>query len=102
LLGAGGLVRAYSASARDAVAAAEIVTYAHFVEFSVKCSYSDYQKLIPIIEAFSVKEDSSEFTDSVTLRLAAKDADFSSFRAKLAEVGSGRITVTETGERFSY
>lgn len=102
LLGAGGLVRAYSASARDAVAAAEIVTYAHFVEFSVKCSYSDYQKLIPLIEAFSVKEDSSEFTDSVTLRLAAKDADFSSFRAKLAEVGSGRITVTETGERFSY
>ena len=102
LLGAGGLVRAYSASARDAVAAAEVVTYAHFVEFSVGCSYSDYQKLIPLMETFSVKEDGSEFTDTVNLRLAAKDADYASFRSKLAEIGSGRIAVNETGERFSY
>lgn len=102
LLGAGGLVRAYSASARDAVAAAEIVTYAHFVEFSVGCSYSDYQKLIPLIETFSVKEDSSEFTDTVTLRLAAKDPDYAAFRSKLAEIGAGRIAINETGERFSY
>ena len=102
LLGAGGLVRAYSASARDAVAAAEVVTYAHFVEFSVSCTYSDYQKLIPVMEACSVRQDNSEFTDKVNLTLAAKDADYEAFSAKLAEIGGGRITCDQTGERFSY
>ena len=102
LLGAGGLVRAYSASARDAVAAAEVVTYAHFVEFHVECSYSDYQKLIPVMESCSVRQDDSEFTDKVKLTLAAKDANYKVFCAKLAEIGAGRITSEKTGERFSY
>jgi uncharacterized YigZ family protein len=101
LLGAGGLVRAYSASARDAVNAAKIVTYAEYTEFSVKCSYSDYQKLIPVIGALGIKEDSSEFTDTVLLCLAAKPDTYTVFCEKIAEMGAGRIAVTETGKRFS-
>lgn len=101
LLGAGGLVRAYSASARDAVAAAKIVTYAQYTEFKVECSYSDYQKLIPVIAQMGVKEDGSEFTDAVTLSLAAKPDVYKSFCDKVAELGAGRITVKETGSRFS-
>lgn len=101
LLGAGGLVRAYSASARDAVAAAKIVTYAEYTEFNVLCSYSDYQKLIPVISQLGVKEDASEFTDTVSLSLAAKPDVFRLFCDKIAEMGAGRITVTETGKRFS-
>ena len=101
LLGAGGLVRAYSASARDAVNAAKIVTYAEYTEFTVKCSYSDYQKLIPIISALEIKEDSSEFTDTVTLNLAAKPDTFTAFCEKIAEIGGGKIETTKTGSRFS-
>ncbi len=101
LLGAGGLVRAYSASARDAVAAAKIVTYAEYTEFRVRCSYSDYQKLIPLIEALEIKEDGSEFTDSVTLFLAAKPQNFKAFQEKIAEIGQGKIEISETGSRFS-
>ena len=101
LLGAGGLVRAYSASARDAVAAAKIVTYAQYSEFRVRCSYSDYQKLIPLIERLGVKEDGSEFTDAVTLRLAAKPEIYKQFSEKLSEMSGGRLTAEETGSRFS-
>ena len=100
LLGAGGLVRAYSASARDAVAAARVVTYAHVTEFSLTCSYSDYQKLLPVIAQCGVTEDGSDFTDTVTLRLAAKEDGYRDFLAKTAELGAGRITVTELGKRF--
>ena len=100
LLGAGGLVRAYSASARDAVAAARIVAYDFVTEFSVTCSYSDYQKLLPIISQCSVTEDGSDFTDTVTLRLAAKEKNYSDFVAKIAEIGAGRIAVKELGSRF--
>ena len=101
LLGAGGLVRAYSASARDVVTAAGVVTYAEYTEFRVSCSYSDYQKLIPIIAMLGIKEDGSEFTDTVTLMLAAKPDVYKAFCERIAEIGAGKIAVTETGMRFS-
>ncbi len=101
LLGAGGLVRAYSASARDAVAAAKIVTYAEYYEFRVSCSYSDYQKLIPVISSLGIKEDASEFTDTVTLMLAAKQAEYKAFCDKISEISGGKIRLSETGKRFS-
>ena len=100
LLGAGGLVRAYSASARDAVAAAKIVTYAELTEFILTCSYSDYQKLIPVISQSGVTEDGSEFTDTVKLTLAAKADAYAQFSAKVAEIGGGRIVINELGKRF--
>ena len=31
-----------------------------------------------------------------------QDADYEAFSAKLAEIGGGRITCDQTGERFSY
>lgn len=102
LLGAGGLVRAYSASARDAVAAAEVVTYAEYTEFTVKCSYSDYQKIIPMMSLCSVKEDGADFSDTVVLRLAAKEQNFSDFNIKISETLGGRIALEVTGKRFSF
>lgn len=102
LLGAGGLVRAYSASARDAVAAAEIVTYARYTEFTLKCSYSDYQKIIPMLALCSVKEDGADFSDSVELRLAAKEKDLDDFSSRLSEALGGRCAVCVTGTRFSF
>ena len=45
LLGAGGLVRAYSAAAKRALDAAGIVTMTEFALLSIRCSYSDYQRL---------------------------------------------------------
>lgn len=100
LLGAGGLVRAYSASARDAVAAAKIVTYAELTEFTLTCSYSDYQKLIPVISQSGVTEDGSDFTDTVTLTLAVRADAYAQFSAKVAEIGGGRIVINELGKRF--
>lgn len=101
LLGAGGLVRAYGASARDAVAASKIVTYSEYYEFRVSCSYSEYQRLIPIISVLGIKEDASEFTDTVTLKLAAKQEAYKAFCEKISEVGGGKIRLEETGKRFS-
>lgn len=102
LLGAGGLVRAYGASARDAVEAAEIVTYLHYTECSLTCSYSDYQKIIPLFDFFGVKTDNTDFSADVTLNLAIKTDLYESFRAKISETSGGRIETLKTGERFSY
>ena len=45
LLGAGGLVRAYAASAKLAIETAGIVTMTDFAILRVRCSYSEYQKI---------------------------------------------------------
>ena len=44
LLGAGGLVRAYSHSAVIAIEAAEVVVYEPYLEYYLSCGYSEYQK----------------------------------------------------------
>ena len=102
LLGAGGLVRAYGASARDAVAAAEIVTYLQYVECSLTCTYSDYQRITPLFDFFEIKTDDTEFSADVTMKLAVKNDLFSSFKEKISEMSGGRIEVRKTGERFSF
>ena len=101
LLGAGGLVRAYSAGARDAVAAAKIVKYSQYTEFRVRCSYSDYQKLLPVIERLGIKTDDTQFTDEVTLMLAAKPEIYQQFALKITEISAGTLIAEETGSRFS-
>ena len=102
LLGAGGLVRVYGASARDAVEAAEIVTYLHYTECTLTCSYSDYQKIIPLFDSFEVKTDNTDFSECVTMRLAVKSDIFESFKTKISEMSGGRIDALKIGERFSY
>ncbi len=102
LLGAGGLVRAYGASARDAVQAAEIVTYLHYTECTLTCSYSDYQKIIPIFDSFEVKTDNTDFSECVIMKLAVKSDIFESFKTKISEMSGGRIETVKVGERFSY
>ncbi|MBR2460092.1 MAG: DUF1949 domain-containing protein, partial [Clostridia bacterium] len=58
------------------------------------------QRLLPQLKKFNVLTDSSEFTDTVKLSLAAKAADFAAFCVALQEIGAGRIAATELGTRF--
>ena len=94
--------REWCASARDAVEAAEIVTYLHYTECSITCSYSDYQKIIPLFDFFGVKTDNTDFSADITVKLAVKTDLFEDFKAKISEAGAGRIETVKTGERFSY
>ncbi|MBQ9116154.1 MAG: YigZ family protein [Clostridia bacterium] len=100
LLGAGGLVRAYTAAARMACEAAGIVTYKEFITFSLTCSYTEYQRLLPVFKKHNIITDSTEFTDCIKLSLAAESADLSAFNCSLAELSAGKLTTTETGKRF--
>ncbi len=52
LLGAGGLVRAYTAAAKLAIEAAGIITYERYAAFRLMLSYSEYQKLLARLPDF--------------------------------------------------
>jgi uncharacterized YigZ family protein len=102
LLGAGGLVRAYSHGASIALAAAKIVTYEKYAELKLCCSYSDYQKYAVILPTFAAIIDDTEFTDKVTVKFAVKETVTSPLSQKITEMSGGRDAIERIGERFDY
>lgn len=102
LLGAGGLVRAYSHGTTIALNAAKIVTYERFVEMELGCSYSDYQKYSVILPTFGAIIDDTDFSDKVVIRFAVKETVADKLTLKITEMSGGRNTPEKTGERFDH
>ena len=67
LLGTGGLVRAYSSAARDAVENAHIVTMCAGEQYCCTIDYQQYQSLQRLLFAYECIVDISEFGESVYL-----------------------------------
>ena len=102
LLGAGGLVRAYSHGTSIALAAAKIVTYEKYTEMVLDCSYSDYQKYSVILPTFGAIIDDTDFSDKVVVRFAIKETAVPAFEKKITEMSGGRDKPERLGERFDY
>ena len=102
LLGTGGLVRAYTQAARMAVEAAGIVIRARLMLLSLTMNYSDYQKVLPIIEACRARIDDSEFASDVRLSVALLYENGADLADRIREACSGRVDCREIGERFDY
>ncbi len=102
LLGAGGLVRAYSHGAKIALEAAEIITYEKYDVYTLVCSYSDYQKYSVILASFGAVIDATDFTDTVRVDFAIKSTESERLLLKITETSAGRDRAEKIGERFDY
>ena len=100
LLGTGGLVRAYTNAAKLALDSAKIVTYSKFSVFSLLCSYSEYQRLLPFITAFGAKIDSTDFSDRVRICYAVDADQADTLTHKLVEATNGRLKPECSGYRY--
>lgn len=100
LLGAGGLVRAYSAAAKMALDAAEIATFEPYTEFSLSCSYPDYQKISAELPRFSALIDGTDYADNVTVKFAIKSEMQDQLIDRIREMTAGRSIPKVIGERF--
>ena len=100
LLGAGGLVRAYSHSAVIAIEGAEVVTYEPYCEYELVCGYSEYQKYSNILSVERVIVDSTDFGAEVTVRFAVKRTLSDALLARISEAGYGKDVPRPLGERF--
>lgn len=100
LLGAGGLVRAYSHSATLALEAAEVITMASCAECSLTCDYTLYGRIPALLAEHDGVEAGTDFTDAVAVRFRLPEDRLDSFRAKLTEYSSGKCTVEVTGTDF--
>lgn len=100
LLGTGGLTRAYTEGAKIALEAAGVVTYELYEEYTLSCSYSEYDKVVSELAKFDVIFDSTDFAEGVSVRFAVKK-EFSPLLAeKMNELFSGRAACVLTGERY--
>lgn len=102
LLGAGGLVRAYSHGAKLALEAAQIITYEQYTVLKIKCSYSDYQKIQPHFFKVGAVIDDTDFGESVTIIIAVKDEVVRGLFDKIREITSCRSVAEIVGQRFDY
>ena len=102
LLGAGGLVRAYSHGTSVALAAAKVVTYEKYTEMQLDCSYSEYQKYSVILPTFGAIIDDTDFSDKVVIRFAVKETVVDKLILKITEMSGGRDKPQQVGERFDY
>ncbi len=102
LLGAGGLIRAYSHSATLAIEAAGIITYDTYDVFSLTCGYSEYQKYSVLISASGAIIDSTDFGAEVSIRFALRKSESPALIKAITEAGYGKDVPQQVGERFDY
>ena len=100
LLGAPGLVRAYSRAAAMAVEAAGIVTYRSYTECTVACEYSFYDRLMYEIGRRDILVDGTDFADSITLRLAVLSEEYEAFCEAVFSMTGGKTMPRRGADRF--
>ena len=100
LLGAGGLVRAYSHSAKLACEGAEIIRMSPCSVLEVKCDYGFYGRLSTLVPEFGGIVENTDFGENVTLtfRLPSDKEDI--FRKELTEASFGRVFAEKIAEKF--
>lgn len=101
LLGTGGLVRAYSHSAKIAVDAAKIITMSLCSEVRVKADYNFYGKLSSLIPECGGTIENTDFTDSVEVTFLIPKEKVDGFSKKLTDAGNGKYGCEVISERFS-
>ena len=100
MLGAGGLVRAYSHGAKIALDAGGIITMSLCKIVRVKTDYNFYGRLVPLIcEEGGIVED-TQFTDNVevTFRIPQDKVPF--FESRLVDVSCGKFHSEVIDEKF--
>ena len=102
LLGAGGLVRAYSHTASLALEAAGIVTYEPYSQYELKCGYSEYQRYSAYFTDIGAVIDDTVFEADVTMRFAVKRREGDAVVSKIVEMSYGKDVPVLVGERYDY
>lgn len=102
LLGVGGLIRAYSHSAKLALDAANIITYEKYSVMKLEVSYSDYGKYSAELLKFGVSMSEPDFAENVTLNFSVKTVREAELEAFVTELSYGKCRAEKTCEKFDY
>lgn len=102
LLGAGGLVRAYSQAASMSLNQAKTIVYEDYVVYDLTCSYSDYGKMNIELQTIDAIIDSCDFSDEVKFVFAVKEDVSKDFCDRIIDIFYGKVVPKEIDRRIDF
>jgi uncharacterized YigZ family protein len=96
-LGTGGLVRAYTESARRTLAGLPLEPWVIEVEFTVGLPYPLYEPALKILEEHRGKRLDEEFDTLVRLTGSVPESDFTFFKEKITTLSRGEVDIVPCG-----
>ena len=100
LLGTGGLLRAYTKSAKDALNAAGICVVRRWVKAEIACSHAMLERLKTECTAIGGVVADIEYSADVCLKLLLPEDKADAFSQRTADVTAGASELEITGEEF--
>lgn len=101
MLGAGGLVRAYSHTSKIAVEAGNIITMAQCAVMEVCVDYSFYDRMNIILSEFNANIESTDFADNVKITFSIKEHLQQSLQDKLTDISNGKYIIKYLSSKFA-
>ena len=101
LLGASGLVRAYSQACSLAVAAARKMEMCECSRVSFSCDYTLYGRVSYLLPEFGVITEKEDFADTVNLSVLCKSELVEELKRKLTDVSNGQLELSEDTELWA-
>lgn len=101
LLGAGGLVRAYTQGAKLAVDAAKRVTMCPCTIFMLECPYPLYEQVQILLEQHGTVVLDTDFGSSVTFTARIRDELVEPLQLQLTELSGGQLELLVMGHEFA-
>jgi len=100
LLGAGGLSRAYSRAARDALSAAAVCSLGRWTVWRIPCTYPLLERVRLEAEACGGVERRADYGETITLETAFPSGGAERFAARLTELSAGQLVMQPAGEEL--
>ena len=100
LLGAGGLVRAYTQSAKDALDAAGVSVVRRWVAMEVPCTYAQFEGIRREVGNFKGVIQNVDYGSDVVLSVLLPEEQGSAFANQIFDRSAGTVEVLEAGEAF--
>ena len=100
LLGAGGLVRAYTQGAKIGLDAAGVSVVRRWVAMEVPCTYAQFEEVRREVFHFGGVVEQVDYGTDVLLSVLIPEETAAQFAAHLLDASAGTVTVLEAGEDF--
>lgn len=100
LLGAGGLARAYTQSAKDALDAAGISVVRRWVAMELPCTYNQFETMRREVSAFGGVVENIDYGADVVLTVLLPEERSEEFAARVTDMTAGTVEPLVSGEEF--
>ena len=100
LLGAGGLVRAYTQSAKDALDRTGISVVRRWVALELPCAYAQFEAMRREVLAFGGVVEQVDYAADVLLSVLIPEERSAAFSAHILDVSAGTVEALEAGEQL--